>query len=172
MLTRTSVWTFVALAGCLIVSSCSNPVRYVKYQPPAFLHWDRGYGYDEVPVDSITYHVMFYGGTPEFADRCTLYRSAELTMERGYDYFVVMDKHADAQTSTNTGSPETKLDRTYDVQSHQWVTVATTTQSVTTSTFYSAFKTIRMFKGKRAKDDVETFDAANIIGYMTPYIPR
>jgi hypothetical protein len=47
-------------------------------------------GYDDVAVDSITYQVKYFGFN---ADKLVLYRAAEITDQRGYDYFVVSDSH-------------------------------------------------------------------------------
>ena len=58
-----------------------------------------GTGYQDIPIDSTTYRIVFYGshaGTSlELVDRYAFYRAAELTEEKGYDYFVIVQTGAD-----------------------------------------------------------------------------
>jgi hypothetical protein len=48
-------------------------------------------GYSEKPIDSVTYQVTYWSRNSDDADRYDLYRSAELTNQHGFDYFVVSD---------------------------------------------------------------------------------
>jgi hypothetical protein len=60
-------------------------------------------GYSEVKLDSNTYQVTYadYYSTDE-ADRFALFRSAELTDQNSFDYFIVTDSRADAGSATKT----------------------------------------------------------------------
>ncbi len=77
----------------LLLSACATP--YVKNAGGLF----SGTGYQDIPIDSTTYRVVFYGshgGTSlELVDRYAFYRAAELTAEKGYDYFVIVQTGAD-----------------------------------------------------------------------------
>jgi hypothetical protein len=74
----------IAILAIAAFSSCMTPYRAAD----SFL----SQGYSEMPVDSITYLVTFTGNTTlELENRYTLYRSAELTLQKGYDHFLFMD---------------------------------------------------------------------------------
>jgi hypothetical protein len=76
------------ISCAVFLASCSAHTLYVPDPEPGLGH----YGYSELPIDSNRYEVTFTGNydTPtQTVDQCALYRSAELTVNRGYDYFIV-----------------------------------------------------------------------------------
>jgi hypothetical protein len=58
-----------------------------------------GTGYQDIPIDSTTYRIVFYGShgstSLEQVDRYAFYRAAELTEEKGFDYFIVLQTGMD-----------------------------------------------------------------------------
>ena len=79
--------TLALAATLLLLAGCATP-----YQSGGF----RG-GYKEVQLDENVFQVSFRGNAFVTADRVenyTLLRSAEVAMENGYDYFVIIDKDA------------------------------------------------------------------------------
>jgi hypothetical protein len=86
----------ILFAVLIVVSSCAT-----KYAQRG--SWPDMYGYTDEPLDSATYQVSFYGNSatsPSDVNRYALYRSAELTLEKGFDYFVIVDAQQNAQTNT------------------------------------------------------------------------
>ncbi|GEM_PF-1155986 len=161
------------IAGCGLWS----PSKYAPYSS-----WGQQ-GYRETPLDSSTYQVTFSGNAATAADvvdRYALYRAAELTVEHGFDYFVVVDaQHNEAHNSTTTAMPtgnNTEIQHTIDPQTGQWVPVAVTTTNyqtmTTTTTSHTVTKTVRMFKGERPADNLEAYDAKSMIQVMGPTIDR
>lgn len=88
-----SIQLTASCIALLLLSACATP--YVKNAGGLF----SGTGYQDIPIDSTTYRVVFYGshgGTSlELVDRYAFYRAAELTAEKGYDYFVIVQTGAD-----------------------------------------------------------------------------
>ncbi len=81
----------ISIAFTLV--ACATP--YVKNAGGLF----SGSGYQDIPIDSTTYRIVFYGShgatSLEQVDRYAFYRSAELTEEKGYDYFIIQQSGAD-----------------------------------------------------------------------------
>ena len=81
------------LSIAFTLSACAT--NYVKNSGGLF----SGTGYQDIPIDSTTYRVVFYGShgstSLEQIDRYAFYRAAELTEEKGYDYFVIVQTGAD-----------------------------------------------------------------------------
>ncbi len=81
------------LFGCLTLSACAT--NYGKNSGGLF----SGTGYQDIPIDSTTYRIVFYGShgstSLEQVDRYAFYRGAELSLEKGYDYFIVTQSGAD-----------------------------------------------------------------------------
>jgi hypothetical protein len=77
-----------AITCVLLLASCSARTLYQPNPEPGLGH----FGYSELPIDSTRYEVSFTGDydTPtQTIDQYALYRSAELTASRGFDYFIV-----------------------------------------------------------------------------------
>ena len=75
-------------AGLLGLAACSSQTLYAPDPEPGLGH----YGYSELPLDSSRYEVTFtgnYNTAPETVDQYALFRSAELTVAHGFDYFIV-----------------------------------------------------------------------------------
>lgn len=75
------------LLAALVLGACAKPALY---QP---LHDDVGYG--EQQLETNRYRVWFAGNsaTPrQTVEDYVLYRCAELTLDKGYDYFVLSDR--------------------------------------------------------------------------------
>lgn len=75
----------IVLILLLTLSSCATHYNATGY---------RG-GYSEIKIDNNTYEVSFKGNgytNSETIKKYFLYRCAELTIEKGYEYFVFMDK--------------------------------------------------------------------------------
>lgn len=74
------------------------------YQPASRTH----YGYSETQTDANRVRVSFAGNADtsrETVELYLLYRSAEITLQRGYDYFVVADHSVDARMEYAASGP-------------------------------------------------------------------
>jgi hypothetical protein len=75
---------FFLLVIFVLLTSCATP-----YQSSSFMG-----GFDEIKLSDDSYQVNFRGNKYSSTQRAidfTLLRSAELTLENGYSYFIVVD---------------------------------------------------------------------------------
>jgi hypothetical protein len=163
--------------GLLFLASCAT-----KYAPATGSFWDGHTGYSEIPFDSTTYQVTFCGNnntSDEVVNRYALYRCAELTSQRGFDYFVILndnDVAAITKTVNHNGQQQTQIQHTVDPQTGRVVPVAVTTtnstSTVTTQAAHTVTNTIRMFTGQRPDDNPYAYEAKAMVTMMAPSIQR
>jgi hypothetical protein len=108
-----SDWKRVLAASCLaVVLGCQTP--YAPYDctptnnPWPFSGWSCKGGYSEIEIAPLTYTVRFEGmhNTRPQAEDYALLRAAELTLEKGYRHFVVIQA-SDATMTLTTSTPST-----------------------------------------------------------------
>lgn len=173
-----SLHTLLLILFAFILASCA-PSKYMAKSD----NWQGMFGYSEAPIDSSTWQVTYAGDNtmpPDLVDRYALYRSAELTVAKGYSYFIVLNGQANANSMTSTmpgaETHNTTIEHDVDPQTGKMIPVAVTTTDqdymTTTSTFHTVTKTIRMFKGERPGDNANAYDAKSMISVMGPSIQR
>ncbi|MEX2641945.1 MAG: MotA/TolQ/ExbB proton channel family protein, partial [Acetobacterales bacterium] len=96
------------VAALLGLTSCASPT---PYQPMT-----DGQGYAQQQLEENRYRVTFSGNTAtprETVENYLLYRAAEVTVERGYDYFVLADNQVEriarAIRGERRGIPEARV---------------------------------------------------------------
>jgi hypothetical protein len=102
ILKRSTTIVAVVAAG-LVVASC---VTATPYQPATGSGSYRN-GYSDEQIDSDHFRVSFSGNSltsRETVERYLLYRAAELTVQRGFDYFVLVNRDTETKTNTYTES--------------------------------------------------------------------
>jgi hypothetical protein len=117
-------------AACLFVGCATT------YQPVGFTG-----GYTDQRLDDNTVQVSFRGNgftAPETVHTYLLRRCAELTLQDGYNYFVLVD--AEEPNEGNTNVYGAKL-----------------------NSKFRATTTIKMFRGRKPEADVRAYDAASVI---------
>lgn len=90
-----------ALFSMLLLASCASPT---PYKPAG----DSGPGYNSQKIEENRYRVVFRGNeaTPrETVEIYLLYRAAEITLQNGYDYFVITERFIEKTTDYDTTSP-------------------------------------------------------------------
>jgi hypothetical protein len=127
----------IALAALALTACGATP-----YKP----HGIDG-GYADRQIDGNTYHVSFEarGGV---SDRATvetylLYRAAELTQQRGFDWFVLGSRSGDTDVDP------------------KWGVVGMTSTAM-----------VRMFRGKKPENMENAYAAADILATVGPTIKR
>ena len=153
----------VALAGLL--AGCGQPT---PYQPAA-----DGYGYSEQQIEENRYRVTFAGNDLTAADTVQnylLYRAAELTLDRGYDYFTVVDRNLDRSTAY-WGTGNTQLGSGYFTRRGDFIGgIGVTTYSARPVDSYTAYADVVMFEGEKPADDVNAYDARSVLRQLGPTI--
>jgi hypothetical protein len=153
----------ILLAGCATLETPYQPARE-----------GRGYGYTDQKLESNRYRVRFVGNDStdrEVVENYLLYRAAELTLQHGYDYFVVADQGTEAQRyhyqSLSGGfggwgryywGPRMGLGVGYGI--------------VDAATEYEGSMEVVMFKGKKKESEVKAFNAAEVKQNLEPEVWR
>jgi hypothetical protein len=92
------------IAGALSAALLAGCMTATPYQPEAAGRPVSG-GYSEQRLGSDRFRVHFHGNSMTSRDRVEgymLYRAAELTMQNGYDWFLILDRHTDHEVQTYT----------------------------------------------------------------------
>jgi hypothetical protein len=90
----------VLIAIVAIAAACAT-----SYQPKGFTG-----GFSETQITANSFQVYFHGNAKtgeERAEDFTLLRSAEVSLEHGFPYFIVVDERAGASTSVYTMPTQT-----------------------------------------------------------------
>lgn len=155
----------VVLSGPLTLSACGTPT---PYQPSI-----DGYGYAEQVLEENRYRVSFAGNslTPRDAvENYLLYRAAEVTLARGFDHFIVVDKETERDTtyySTVTGLGSGVH---HHHHSHDIGIIGSSTARP--SNRYAAFANIVLRKGRKPSGDTAAYDARDVLKRLGPSIRR
>lgn len=177
MLAANSVVRAAAVfAFALVLAGCVTPTPYQAAAP-------RGNGYSEERLDRNKFRVTFKGNaqTPrEVVEDYLLYRAAELTLQNGFDHFVMVGRETEAKTSYRAfidhfggrgffyhGFPGWRYDPWWGPG--PWGPPHYDVQPVTT---YAAYADIIMVKGPRQDGDIRAFDARQVIAEVGPRVVR
>ena len=162
---------FIVLVSGTVIAACGGPTPYGGAD-------NRGYGYSETRIEKNRYRVKFAGNsqtTRETVENYLLYRSAELTKQAGYDFFVIETRATDKDTyyrSTFDDFPG------YGFYYHRFPyygrrgyggSVTSTTRPISQ---YTAYADIVMFKGAKNDRDVKAFNAQDVLRTLGPRIQR
>lgn len=94
----------LALASASILGACTTATPY----QPATGRGEYRTGYWDEQIEADRFRVTFAGNSltsRETVERYLLYRAAQLTVERGYDYFVLSDRDTERKTRTYVDRP-------------------------------------------------------------------
>ena len=102
-MSKTTLLRSASLTICLAVTACATPTPY----RPAGYGSDHT-GYSSQQIESNRYRVFFAGNSMtsrETVERYLLFRAAELTLERGGDWFEMVDRQTDRRSNTYVDRP-------------------------------------------------------------------
>jgi len=97
-MTRLALPLFSALA--LVLAGCETAT---PYQPVGARNLEAGGGYSDQQIEANRWRVTFSGNaltSRDTVERYLLYRSAELTVQQGFDWFAANDRNTDKATQT------------------------------------------------------------------------
>ncbi len=92
------------LTGAVALSACATPTAY---RPASGSGYYRT-GYSDQQIESNRFMVSFSGNSitsRERVEKYLLFRAAELTVQRGFDHFILVDRDTDRQTRTYVDRP-------------------------------------------------------------------
>ena len=164
----------VGALGLLSLSACATSTPYTAAEKG-------GYGFSEQKIENSRYRITFRGNssTPrETVENYLLYRAAELTRQKGYDYFVVVTDDTEKTTTyrTTPGSPfygphYYGYGRAFPYYGYGWRWSDLDGPEIRTSTRYSAIAYIKMYKGTKP-DAPAAYDAQQVLENLRPLIQR
>lgn len=91
----------LAMASALLTAGCVTPTPYQPYrgEQAGGVHG----GYSDHQLGPETFRVRFHGNALASRDRVEgfmLYRAAEVTLQQGYDWFLILDRHTEHDRET------------------------------------------------------------------------
>ncbi|HUS24029.1 MAG TPA: hypothetical protein VM369_03700 [Candidatus Binatia bacterium] len=135
---------------------------------------DRGEGYTDQKIENARYRISFAGNrlTPrETVENYLLYRAAELTLENGFDYFVLAERSTDAQTQY-----QQSVSAFGGFGHYGWYPAGVfglgTSFPISSSTQYVAQADVLMQKGRKPAGDTKAFDARQVKENLEPSVRR
>jgi hypothetical protein len=166
---RISLFPLLAFGGALALAACGTPT---PYQPAA-----DGHGYAEQPIEDDRYRVTFSGNslTPrETVENYLLYRAAEVTVERGYDHFVVVEKDTERSTtyrSTVSGFGGHQGIHGFHHGRHRGFG-GFASGTTWPRDRYTGFANIVMREGETPEDAPDAYDAREVLKRLAPTVAR
>ena len=157
-----------AFAVMAMMAACESPT---PYQPAT-----DGFGYYEQRLEDNRYRVSFAGNasTPrETVQNYMLYRAAQVTVESGHDWFKMVGQNLERDTRYyNSGfyNDPFYYDRHYD----RFDTFGPGLSSSTSYPIneYEAFADILVFEGEKPTDDLQAYDARDVLQRLGPQVVR
>lgn len=167
-----------ALAG-LLLAACATSTPY----GPATAK--NPYGFSDQKIEDNRYRIVFRGNSSterEAVETYLLYRAAELTLQSGFDYFVVTEQDTEeSRRYTSTGNPAF-FGRyyygygpyccafPYYAYGFGWGSPYDSGFETREITRYSAIAFITMHKGPKPTDDPQAFDARSVVENLRSYV--
>lgn len=155
---------FVAVFFLLALSGCATP--YGKYGLLG--------GFTDSRIDENTFSISV--DTNGFTSQQTtsmqaLYRAAELTVENGFDYFVVLNE-ASNPTSMAMAMPGNSMSNTtinaYGSTAYARTTTTSAPTTIVPVAFPNSTLTIKSFKGGKPEGAGNAYDARSVMKYLGP----
>ena len=162
------------LAAILGLAGCATDT---PYQPAD----NYGRGFSEQKLEGNRYRVTFEGNSLtdlETVGNYLLFRAAEVTVQRGFDYFVVADRNIDEKTYTRYyysgfGHPFGFYHTGFGYHDrHGFYGGAYGDGYARERTSYKAMADIVMFSGDKPASDAAAYDARDIMNNLRPTIRR
>lgn len=164
----------------LLAAACATSTPY----GPA----NGGYGFSDQKIEDNRYRVTFRGNAStsrETVENFLLYRAAELTLENGFDYFIVVESDTEAKTTYSHSSYYPAYYGRYDyyygsrryhrhfpyyASGFDW---AHPYESYTREiTRYSASAFVTLHHGEKPTDDPHAFDARQIVDNLETFVAQ
>jgi hypothetical protein len=146
------------------------------------------YGFTDQKIEDNRYRIVFRGNSSterETVETYLLYRAAELTLQNGFDYFVVTEQDTEANRRYSTTGNPAFFGRygygfgpysAFPYYAYGWGWGAPygpgfgpdfNTREITR---YSAVAFVSMFKGRKPADDPQAFDARSVVENLRAYV--
>lgn len=159
----------LAASLILLLAACAKPT---PYQPAI-----DGYGFTEQRIEDNRYRITFHGNSvtsQQVVEDYMLYRAAELTREQGYDFFEIADKETDKDTRYLATYVDPFPPYYYGYYGRRFYPYPVG-PSIRTGTYrpivqYSVQANIVLYRGKKPPENVEAYDARDVIQRLRPTV--
>ena len=172
----------LAVLAALSLAACATSTPY----GPAT--GDNRYGFSDTKIEENRYRIMFRGNSSterETVETFLLYRAAELTLENGYDYFVVLEQDTEENRRYSTTADPAFFGGygfgpywgAFPYYAYGWGWGApygrgfgpgyADTREITK---YTAIAFITMHRGPKPAQDPQAFDARSVVENLKSYV--
>ena len=165
-------------AMLLLLAACATAT---PYGPAA---QGSGYGFSEQQIEQGRFRITFRGNSStarETVENSLLFRAAELTLQEGYDYFIVEERDTEARTTYSRSGTAFYGRYGYGYPFHRpyyafpyyaygfgWgYPYDSYTREITR---YSAIAFVTMHSGEKPNDNPRAFDARDVIDNLGPVV--
>jgi hypothetical protein len=155
-----------AMLALLLAGCAADPT---PYQPAA-----NGYGFSDQQVEGDRFRVTFAGNSATSLDTVRnymLYRAAEVTVESGHDYFVVVDQNTQSSTSYR-GTGSTPFGFGTGFRGDGGFGVGFSSFSAYPDDSYTAWADIVVGNGPKPAGDLNAYDARDVLSRLDPAVVR
>jgi len=150
------------ICSVFVLSACSTP--YGKYGLLG--------GYTDKRIDENTFSISVDANgytSKQTASMHAFYRAAELTVENGFDFFVIVDTADDSRSMAMT-APGTSYTTVNSYGSTAYARTTRTPGMVVPIRFPNSTLTIKALKGAKPEDNPNAYDARSVMKYLGPEI--
>jgi hypothetical protein len=166
--TRWTRYRACLLAGAMLaLAACAA-------DPTPYQSATGGYGYTQQQIESNRYRITFAGNSSTPLDTVRnymLYRAAEVTLESGHDYFVVVDQNTESTTTyRGTGSSPFGFGTGY--RGGGGFGVGISSFSAYPDDSYTSWADIVVGDGAKPADNLDAYDARDVVARIDPNVVR
>ncbi|WP_425410684.1 CC0125/CC1285 family lipoprotein [Hyphococcus sp.] len=166
-------------AALVMLAACATPTPYGPASTGG------GYGFSDQRIEENRYRITFRGNSltsRETVENSLLFRAAELTLDRGYDFFIAVENDTEMSTSYRSSGPAFYGRYGYGRPFHRpyyafpyyaygfgWGSPYDDyyTREITR---YSAVTFIVMYRGSKPDDNPQAFDARSVLNNLGPIV--
>ncbi|MCI5047352.1 MAG: hypothetical protein MRY59_07605 [Aquisalinus sp.] len=164
--------TVLAGLGISLLAACATETPYAPRGEGS------GYGYSEQSIESNRYRVTFRGNSTtsrETVENYLLYRSAELTIQKGFDYFVVVEDETERTTrysgTTYPGLAYYGRGRPFPYYGYGYPWGGFNDFDIRESNRYTAIAYILMYKGQKPRQ-ANAYTAREVVDNLSRFVVR
>lgn len=167
-----------AAAIMLMLAGCATST---PYQPAAR---EGGFGFSDQRIETNRYRITFRGNsstTREEVENSLLFRAAEITLDNGFDHFILVESDTEASRSFSSTASPAFFGRypygpyccygfPYYAYGFGWgIPYDSYTREITR---YSAIAFVTLHKGPKPAENSQAFDAREVMENLRPLIFR
>lgn len=172
-MTNRNLFNVAMWASVMGLAACASST---PYEPASE---DSKYGFSEQQIEDNRFRISFKGNAlteREMVENYLLYRAAELTVEKGYDYFLVVEDDTEKKTTysrTNDGFFYYGRGRPFPYYGYgyRWDPFYDS-YDVIERNRYTAMAYILMGKGQKPADNPTAYDARQVLQNLEAAIVR